>query len=176
MPHRLANSHYRVHINKEALKFSAAHMTVFADGSKERIHGHNYRTEVSFEFKDFNLANMVPFHEVKAVMKKICENWDERFFLPMLCPHLEIARHDETSFDFKLCGKRYVLPTDEVIALPVDNVTTESLAHVFNTQLVLGFTLERLKKHGITRIETTIEEIPGQGATHIQIVEGEVGA
>jgi hypothetical protein len=42
----MARHYYRIYIRKEALKFSAAHMTVFPDGTKERLHGHNYRTEV----------------------------------------------------------------------------------------------------------------------------------
>ena len=39
----------RLHIRKEALKFSAAHMTVFPDGTKESLHGHNYRTKALIE-------------------------------------------------------------------------------------------------------------------------------
>ena len=30
-----------IHIRKDHLKFAAAHMTVFPDGGKECLHGHN---------------------------------------------------------------------------------------------------------------------------------------
>ena len=30
-------------IEKEYLKFSCAHFLIFPDGSKERLHGHNYQ-------------------------------------------------------------------------------------------------------------------------------------
>ena len=33
---------YEIRIRKEALKFAASHMTVFPDGTKEALHGHNY--------------------------------------------------------------------------------------------------------------------------------------
>ena len=33
---------WSIAIDKEYLKFSCAHFLIFADGSKERLHGHNY--------------------------------------------------------------------------------------------------------------------------------------
>jgi len=168
---------YRVQIRKEALKFSSAHMTVFADGTKERLHGHNYRTEATLEFKDFNLSTMIPFSDIKSGMKKICANWDEKFFLPMLCPHLKVQKHDDESVDFKLCGKRYVIPTDEIVLLPVDNITSESLAQQFSKNLLSSahskeFKTFRdfLKFKGVLRFEFKVEEITGQGASFIEVL------
>ena len=40
-PHEVGVKH-RISIAREQYKFSCAHMTVFADGTKERLHGHNY--------------------------------------------------------------------------------------------------------------------------------------
>jgi len=157
---------YRVQIKKEALKFSSAHMTVFSDGTKERLHGHNYCTQVSLEFRDFNLSTMIPFSDVKLVMKKICDTWDEKFFLPMLCPFLEIKKQDSESVDFKLCGKRYVMPADEVVMLPVDNITTESLAQQFSKNLLVTLR-STLEKKGVLKVEVKVEEITGQGASFI---------
>lgn len=157
---------YRVQIRKEALKFSSAHMTVFPDGTKEGLHGHNYRTEVSFEFPEFNLSTMIPFSDVKSVMKKICAAWDEKFFLPMLCPFLEIKKQDSDSVDFKLCGKRYVMPADEIVMLSVDNITTESLAQQFSKNLLAALK-SGLEKKGVLKVEVKIEEITGQGASFI---------
>ena len=33
---------HRIFTGKDVHKFSSAHMTVFPDGSKERLHGHNF--------------------------------------------------------------------------------------------------------------------------------------
>jgi len=159
--------YYRIHIRKEALKFSSAHMTVFADGTKERLHGHNYRTDVSLDFTDFSLDRMIAFSEIKQVMKSLCDQWDEKVFLPERCPHFKVAARDSVSIDFTLCGKRYVLPIDEVQLLPVNNVTTESLAERFCSALVerIGPLLER---GGVRRLELRIEEITGQGASYVR--------
>lgn len=158
---------FRIQIRKEALKFSAAHMTIFADGSKENLHGHNYRTSVSVEFERFSLAEMLPFSEIKAAMRTICEEWDEKVLLPNACPHIEFLREEKNEMEFKACGKRYVLPRDEVILLSADNITTESLAKVFGERLARTLSKPGLERAGVRSIETTIEEITGQGATYV---------
>ena len=40
---------WSIEVDKEYLKFSAAHFLIFPDGSAERLHGHNYRVYVSVE-------------------------------------------------------------------------------------------------------------------------------
>jgi 6-pyruvoyltetrahydropterin/6-carboxytetrahydropterin synthase len=152
------------HIRKEALKFSAAHMTVFPDGSKESLHGHNYRPEVTVELSDISLPQMIAFQEFKAVMKAISDHWDEKVLLAAQCPYLKIQSHNQTEIDFLLCGKRYVIPASEVVLLPVDNVTTETLAEEYLRLFVerLG---DQLKGKVITGIQMRVDEIDGQGAT-----------
>ncbi len=91
---------FRIQIRKEALKFSSAHMTVFANGTKENLHGHNYRTVVKLEFERFSLSEMIPFSELKSEMRKICSEWDEHVLLPSRCPFLKIIH--ETDVDNQL--------------------------------------------------------------------------
>jgi 6-pyruvoyltetrahydropterin/6-carboxytetrahydropterin synthase len=159
-------SFYRLHIRKEALKFSAAHMTVFPDGTKEALHGHNYRTELTVEFATQSLEQMIAFSEFKIAMKRICAAWDEKIILAAKCPHFKILKDDGAELDFNLCGKHYVLPKDEVILLPVDNVVTEALAREFADQLVA--TLDpRVLKAPVTQLELKVEEITGQGASYV---------
>ncbi len=40
---------FATRVEKEHLKFSAAHFLIFANGSAERLHGHNYRVAVELE-------------------------------------------------------------------------------------------------------------------------------
>ena len=116
----MARHYYRIYIRKEALKFSAAHMTVFPDGTKERLHGHNYRTEVILDQeltqegeppkRDFapqevsaqqlqkeelqlppQAAKMIPFQEVKVALRRICQQLDERVLIPTHCPLLTLS-------------------------------------------------------------------------------------
>lgn len=157
---------HRIHIRKEALKFSSAHMTVFADGSKERIHGHNYRTKLSLDYTDASLKNLLPFSELKQAMRRICEALDEKFLLATDCPFLAVASETAESIRFSLCGKTYELPADEVAKLRTDNITTETLSQLFLEQLLAAVGEKKLREHGVSRVELKIEEMLGQGASY----------
>lgn len=162
----MKSKHYRIHIRKEALKFSAAHMTVFADGTKEALHGHNYRTEVTIGVNDASLAGMASFHEIKAATREVCASWDEKVLLARKCPFLKIAAESSSEVDFTLCGKHYVLPSDEVVWLAMENVVTETLAEEFCRLLVAKLRPEFLAKQ-VIEIEARVDEITGQGASFI---------
>jgi 6-pyruvoyltetrahydropterin/6-carboxytetrahydropterin synthase len=159
-------SFYRLHIRKEALKFSAAHMTVFPDGTKESLHGHNYRTELTVEFDTQSLDQMIAFSEFKKGMKRICASWDEKVILAANCPHMKIVSDSAKEIEFTLCGKRYALPKDETILLPIDNVVTEALAREFLVQLVAELD-PRILRAPVTLLELKVEEITGQGASYV---------
>src|SRR4051794_31318604 len=109
----MINKGCRVHIRKDALKFSAAHIIVFPDGTKGSLHGHNYTTEVTVDIKGTSLREMVSFSQFKSVIREICQQWDEKILLPKLSPYLRIQCHDPKEIDFLMCGKRYVMPTEE---------------------------------------------------------------
>jgi 6-pyruvoyltetrahydropterin/6-carboxytetrahydropterin synthase len=154
---------FKITIRKEALKFSAAHMTVFPDGTKESLHGHNYRTELSIEMTDCSLTTMLPFSALKAALKSICEEWDEKVLLPAQCPFFRLVRDEpQEEIEFILCGKRYVMPRDEAVLLPMDNVLTETLARELWVRLRAKLAAV-FRKHGVHRIWVRIEETEGQG-------------
>jgi len=139
-------------------------MTVFPDGSKESLHGHNYSTEVSLELSSIALNDTIAFSVVKKIMREICEAWDEKVLLPSQCPFFELLKKDEQSVEFSLCKKRYVLPADEVVFLALDNITSETLAGEFSRRLILG--LKKLPEFSLIQsVSVRVEESPGQGGT-----------
>jgi 6-pyruvoyltetrahydropterin/6-carboxytetrahydropterin synthase len=154
---------YQIQIRREPLKFAAAHMTVFPDGTKESLHGHNYTTDVTFDMQGTQLQDMVSFSYFKKIMKGICDQWDEKVLLPKHCPYFSIQSQTLTETEFTLCNKRYVLPTDEIELLETDNITSETLALLFCNQLVSKIDPGLLNKT-IHKIHVKIEETPGQGA------------
>lgn len=153
----------RIHIRKEALKFSAAHMTVFPDGSKEALHGHNFTVQLVLDIGNSGSV-MIPFSDIKSLLAKLCEDWDEKVLIATRCSLLRGMKSNGKSISFTLCGKKYVLPEDEVILLPTDNITSESLAEIFCARL-----LARLKSKKffdqIKKAVLKIEESPGQGSS-----------
>jgi 6-pyruvoyltetrahydropterin/6-carboxytetrahydropterin synthase len=149
---------HRIAIAREQYKFSCAHMTVFADGTKERLHGHNYTIAIELEIERIEIAAMLPFAPVKAALAELCAAWKEHVLLAANNPFFEIVRDDD-ELEFKLCGERYVLPRQDALLLPIDNISVEALAaHVAS---LLG---ARIAAPGARSLAITVEESPGQGA------------
>ena len=137
-------------------------MTVFADGTKERLHGHNYTIAVALEVDRIDLASMIPFTPIKTAIRELCAAWKEHLLLAARNPWLTIVR-DADELEFTLCGQRYVVPRGDALLLPIDNISVEALAaHV--ADLVRG-TLAAASLPAAATLEVTIEESPGQGAS-----------
>ena len=159
---------FEIRIRKEALKFAASHMTVFPDGSKESLHGHQYQPTLTVVLKEASFKKMLPFSQFKIAMKKIASLWDEKVFLASENPHYELIAQSKTSLEFSLCGKRYVLPADEVVILKTDNITCENLAKSY-----FAFLKSELKSEfassNVKSVSVYIEESPGQGAAYTYV-------
>lgn len=136
-------------------------MTVFADGTKERLHGHNYTIAVALEVDAVDLAAMIPFAPLKAALGELCEEWRERVLLAETNPYLEIVR-DDSELEFRLCGERYIMPRGDALLLPIDNVSVEALAQHVAKRLC---DVPAIQVPHVRSLAVTIEETPGQGAT-----------
>jgi 6-pyruvoyltetrahydropterin/6-carboxytetrahydropterin synthase len=153
---------HRIRIARAEHKFSCAHMTVFADGTKERLHGHNYTVAVSLEVERISLDTMVPFAPIKAAVSALCRAWKERVLLAERNPYLAIVRDDGRELEITLCGDRYVMPRGDALLLPIDNISVEALAaHV---AALLRDEIARVAPQA-SALEVTVEESPGQGAS-----------
>ncbi|NJM12529.1 MAG: hypothetical protein HC889_12235 [Synechococcaceae cyanobacterium SM1_2_3] len=166
---------WTLHIRKDGLKFAAAHMTVFPDGSKENLHGHNYQVELTVDLAEPpTLARMLSYERFKQALRTVCGAWDEKVLIAGENRWLEPLAAAEGDYAFRLCGKRYVLPADEVAVLPLDNITAENLAQL----LCERFWAELLRDSSIAwservaAISLRIDESPGQGATYAVTVAG----
>ena len=151
---------HRIRIARAEHKFSCAHMTVFADGSKERLHGHNYTIAVAIEVERIDLAAMIPFAPIKSVIGAMCTAWKEHLLLAERNPCFEIVR-DSEELEFRLCGDRYVMPRADVVLVPIENVSVEGLAE--HVAALLAEPLAPLRI--VSGIEVRVEELPGIGAS-----------
>lgn len=158
-----------LHIRKDNLKFSAAHMTVFPDGRKERLHGHNYQIHLDVELAEPPaLARMLSYELFKQALRVVCAEWDERVLIAADSPWLEWLPGAADECAFRLCGKRYVLPADEVAVLATDNITAENLARLlferFWAQLACAH--PQPWRERLCAAKLRIDESRGQGATY----------
>jgi 6-pyruvoyltetrahydropterin/6-carboxytetrahydropterin synthase len=137
-------------------------MTVFADGTKERLHGHNYTIAVAIDVDRVDLAAMIPFAPIKAALGELCAGWKEHVLLATKNPFFKLVR-DDAELELTLCGDRYVMPRQDALLLPIDNISVEALAaHVAE---LLRERIAVLDAPHVLAIEVTVAESPGQGAS-----------
>lgn len=154
---------HSIRIARERHKFSCAHMTVFPDGRKERLHGHNYYLSLEVQLAAIGYSELVEFEPLKQALARLCAAWKEHLLLAADNPHFEIVRDDGAELEFRLCGERYVVPRGDAILLPIDNVSTEALsAHAL--ELLLA-DVPALSAPPVIGVRVTVEESPGQGAS-----------
>lgn len=165
-------STHRIFVGKDVHKFSCAHMTVFPDGSKERLHGHNFQVEVAIELKTIAFHEILDFAIVKRAIQAQCDSWTERLLLAGKNPHYKELRRDGEELEFTLCGKRYVVPRGDALILDVDNIVVETLAALFAQQLVARLGGD-LRPEVVASLEVTISESSRQGSTaRIELKDG----
>ena len=137
-------------------------MTVFPDGTKERLHGHNFQVTVALDLHTIAFESFLDLGIVKRALRELCVEWNERLLLAERCPRLEIVRRDADEVEVRLCGRRYVAPAEDVVFLPVENVIVEGLAVLLCDRLIerLG---PALRREVVAGLEVTVREAPGQG-------------
>ncbi len=148
----------RITVERNTLRFSAAHFTTFA-GECEPLHGHNYDVLVEVEGELTEDAWVFDFVELKKIVAAICKELDHKLILQRDSRVLSIDEGD-TNWKVRLGQRGWVFPKDDVIALPIDNSTAERLA-----EWVCGRLEERLRATGalnLSAISVGIEEAPGQ--------------
>jgi 6-pyruvoyltetrahydropterin/6-carboxytetrahydropterin synthase len=151
---------YRVRVERNKLKFAAAHMATFA-GAMEPLHGHNYAVTIEVAGTLTDDAWVIDFSTLKTMGKSICDELDHKFLLQRQSRVVEI---DETESNYKLRfgGRGFVFPRSDVLALPIDNTTAERIAEYF-----IGRLRPELKARGLTNVTSItvgVEEAPGQAA------------
>jgi 6-pyruvoyltetrahydropterin/6-carboxytetrahydropterin synthase len=167
LPANASAATVNIEVQKEEHKFSCAHMTIFTDGTKERLHGHNFHVGASVQLPARPGRPMLDIARIKQVIASICSELREHLLLPAASAHVRIVHRDDLNIECEVCGKRYALPSEDVVLLPVDNVVVEALA-----AYVWGRIAEALRhdldEAGALSLQVTVTESEGQGASHRQ--------
>ena len=146
-------------IHKEEFSFSAGHFTIFSETEREQLHGHNYY--VSLELKKVIADNGLSF-DYRYYKKKIlalCDQLDRHFLLPENSRYLPI--HDEGDYWIAhFNGKKLPFLKEDVVMLPLTNITIEELSHWF-LQKILEEKAD-IERHGIRGITVKVFNGPGQ--------------
>lgn len=163
-------------IAKQAHKFAAGHFTLFPDGTRERLHGHDH--SVTCEFTGVMGADglVVDYKVLKGLIKQLCDKFDERLLVPAASPAVTISDYQPAPtapgappsvpmVSITSCGTTMHVPKDEVLPLPIANVSVEGLACVFLDELRAKLAaLHPAVASAMRKIVVSVETGPGQAA------------
>lgn len=157
---------YSLVLNKENFKFSASHFTIFSEKNAEALHGHNYNVGVKLAFNelDKDLEMKIDFKHIKEKIKAICDALDEKILIPKGSKFLKISpsphykRHTQVEYGDRF----YCFPDNEILQLPLSNITTEALARYIWENLEPHF------KKDFHTFSVNVKETAGQSAIYMK--------
>ncbi len=151
---------FTVEVAKDYFNFASAHFLIFANGERERLHGHNYQVSVALEGEMDRAGVVLDFISLKPLVKRVCDNLDHRTLIQAASPLLKINRRGKAVGIFYK-KQKLLLPRSDVILLPLRNTSTELLA-----EYVAGHIRRKVRRQfpmaSIRWIEVVVEETRGQ--------------
>lgn len=138
--------------------FASAHFII--DHEKcGRLHGHNYFIKVKIDGQ-LNADHMIlDYGILREELKSLTKPLDHKVLIPDKAEGLIIEEKNE-SIEINTCNKRYLLPKEDIILLPIQATTAEELAKYFHDKLKA--------KWSEFSIKVTIEEAPGSSAIYFE--------
>ncbi|MCO4762883.1 MAG: 6-carboxytetrahydropterin synthase [Myxococcales bacterium] len=153
-----------IRLFKEYFNFGSAHFLIFADGTREELHGHNYRATLELDAALDAAWLVADFLKVKPVFRAVCDSLDHRTLLPLRNPNLKVS-NDGREVTAWFGEDRYIIPTRDVCLLDIENTASELLARWICTEFIreIGQALPTLE---MDRVLVTVQESPGQSALY----------
>ncbi len=152
---------YRVIVQKDYLKFSAAHFIAYK-GFREPLHGHNYQVSVALSGTVGADGYVLDFGIVKRVTHAVCEELDERMIVPARSECLTVAHEGPSVVLTYEDGARFLFPASDCVLLPIVHASAEELAAYVLSRVREGIDAHTMR--GLTEIEVGVGEAPGQAA------------
>ncbi len=164
MPASTQNERYGIVLDKQYFNFGSAHFLIFADGTREELHGHNYRATLEID-APLDIGHLVAdFIVVKPIFKACCDELDHRTLFPLNNTYLRIEQ-DEHSVHAYFGSDHYMVPIRDVRLLDIANTSSELLAKWLSDRFLdrLHSALPDLR---LARMLVTVQESPGQSAVY----------
>jgi 6-pyruvoyltetrahydropterin/6-carboxytetrahydropterin synthase len=152
---------WSIRIQKDYLKFSAAHFLIFPDGTAERLHGHNYKVFVEIESALDPHGLVLNFKEIKPLIRQLVDRLDERMLVPGRHPVLSATPQPDGTTEIRYRERRYRIPSEDVLILPISNSSAENLATYVGQELRRELST-RYPGLRLRRLSVGVEETPGQ--------------
>ena len=143
-----------LHFNEGQFKFSSGHFTVFSKTEREPLHGHNYSLAIQLTAHINEPGITFDYRLFHDIINRLCQQLNWRTLIATQSPYTTIIFNEKSM---------WLLKTD-VVLLPLDNITLETLSEWFFMQIALEKTF--ITQCGIKNIVVKVFNGPLHGVEH----------
>ena len=157
------DTEYAIKVYKQYFNFASSHFLIFKDGTREPLHGHNYRVKLKGDACQLDGDMVFDFLDIKPIVREVCDSLDHRLLIPGKNKSLIIQSEGEKHL--KLTppdGEYFIVPKNDVLILPIENTSAERLA-IYLAHKIHELVRTRFN-FNFPRLEIEVEETPGQAA------------
>jgi len=138
---------------------------IFEDGSREPLHGHNYRVMVKGEAPELRGDMVFDFLDIKPIVREVCDSLDHKLLIPKDCARIRIDTAGSNTVITTPDESMFSIPSRDVLLLPIANSSAELIA------VHIASEISRLVKErhcfSFATLEIEVEETPGQSAVYV---------
>lgn len=138
---------------------------IFEDGTREPLHGHNYRVQVKGEAPALSGDMVFDFLDIKPIVREICDSLDHKLLIPKENLQLKIHTEKNNIVIQTPDESLFSIPQQDVLMLPILNTSAERIAVYICDQI-----REKVKDRfgfAFNSLEVEVEETPGQSAVYL---------
>jgi 6-pyruvoyltetrahydropterin/6-carboxytetrahydropterin synthase len=138
---------------------------IFDNGSREPLHGHNYRVQVRGETPSLEGDIVFDFLDIKPIVREVCDSLDHKLLIPKNNMHLKIYSEKKNYLIETPDESVFSIPMTDVLLLPILNTSAERIAVYISDEI----RKKVAEKFGFTfkSFEVEVEETPGQSAVYL---------
>ena len=150
---------FAVSVNPGELHFNAAHFITF-NQTCENLHGHNFHVRIQAWGDNNDDAFVIDFVQLNRLAAGICLELNDKVLLPGRSEEVSVQQI-EGQVEVASYGKRFSLPTENCLILPLANTTAEMLAWYLMERLVPMLEQHAALTH-VQVLEVAVEEADQQ--------------
>ncbi|MGE3611748.1 MAG: 6-pyruvoyl tetrahydropterin synthase family protein [Bacteriovoracaceae bacterium] len=156
---------FSIRVYKQYFNFASSHFMIFENGSREPLHGHNYRVQVKGEAPQLEGDMVFDFLDIKPIVREVCDSLDHKLLIPKENKLLKIYT-EKNNYIIETKDESYFsIPQSDVLLLPILNTSAERIA-MYLSEEIRKKILERFG-FAFKSLEVEVEETPGQSAVFL---------
>ncbi len=159
------NNAFSIRVYKQYFNFASSHFMLFKDGTREPLHGHNYKVQIKGNALELDNDMVFDFLDIKPIVREVCDSLDHKLLIPKNNNNLKIETRDKNFIFTTKDESVFSIPQSDVLILPIENTSAERIAAYLAYQ-IRDIVKDRFQFE-FKELEIEVEETPGQSAIFV---------